>query len=111
MADVLERVANERDDMVVGEAVHDVAPLPAAIDEVFLVEQPKTMGHGGGVLTRSLRDLADAQLPCSEQLQRAQARLVGERAKEPNRSAHLRIGKLSAGRPVMLLGRAAWSVI
>ena len=71
VGDVLERVADERDDVVVGEAVHDVPSLPPTGNEVLRVQQSQSVRNGGRVLVHGLGDLAHAPLALSEQLDRA----------------------------------------
>ena len=111
MRDVFEGVAHEGDDVVVRESVHDVPALATTRDEVLLMEQPQSVGHGRCVLGGGVGDLADAKLILGQQLQGPQARLVPEGAKQPSGSGDVRIRELGGGRRSMLPGDAIRGVV
>lgn len=103
MGDVLERIAYEREDVVIGEAIHDVTALSAPVNQAFGMEQLQSMGDGRGVLVGRLGDFADAELGLRQQLERPQAPHVAQRPEQPDGLRDLGVRELRRRRDSVLV--------
>ena len=110
MNDVVERVADQRHDVVVGEPIHDVSTLAPTLDEVLDMQHAQSMGDGGGVFVGGLGDLADAALGLGEQLEGPQTGRITEHLEQANGAAKVLIGELRDRHLLVLARFAVWFI-
>ena len=69
-------------DMVVGQCVISLTPLPAAANQLCLLQKPKLMRNRGDTHPQILADIRNAQLLLKQGIQNADPRGIAEHLKK-----------------------------